>query len=155
MILSGVLQVRKNLEELIKLYPRAAKVAMYNEAQGVWAEAVKRAPIKDGFLRKSGYVAPPARTPADEPIEVGFSMPYAIIQHERTDFNHPRGGEAKYLENAFRVRQGGMAQRLIDDIKRLIERHSAEPSLRQAPTRPTQGRKRRLKVRIRTERRKR
>jgi len=30
---------------------------------------------------------------------VGFNTPYALKQHERTDFNHPKGGKAKYLED--------------------------------------------------------
>lgn len=32
--------------------------------------------------------------------EVSFNTPYAAYQHERTDLDHPRGGEAKYLERA-------------------------------------------------------
>jgi len=31
--------------------------------------------------------------------EVGFNTPYALVQHERLDFNHPKGGKAKYLED--------------------------------------------------------
>jgi hypothetical protein len=31
--------------------------------------------------------------------EVGFNTPYALAQHERLDFNHPKGGKAKYLED--------------------------------------------------------
>ena len=30
---------------------------------------------------------------------VVYETEYAIIQHERTDFAHPRGGQAKYLED--------------------------------------------------------
>ena len=30
---------------------------------------------------------------------VGFNEPYALAQHERLDFHHPKGGKAKYLED--------------------------------------------------------
>lgn len=29
---------------------------------------------------------------------VGFNTPYALVQHERLDYHHPKGGKAKYLE---------------------------------------------------------
>lgn len=31
-------------------------------------------------------------------VVVGFSAPYAVYQHEVLWYNHPRGGQAKYLE---------------------------------------------------------
>ena len=36
-------------------------------------------------------------------ILVGYSLPYAVRQHEELDFNHPGGGKAKYLEDPFRA----------------------------------------------------
>ena len=36
--------------------------------------------------------------------EVGFNTPYALAQHERLDFNHPKGGKAKYLEDNLKER---------------------------------------------------
>ena len=31
---------------------------------------------------------------------VRFTAPHAYLQHENLDYQHPDGGEAKYLENA-------------------------------------------------------
>ena len=41
-----------------------------------------------------------ALAPARGSIEgyVRFNTPYAVAQHERLDFVHPKGGKAKYLE---------------------------------------------------------
>lgn len=33
--------------------------------------------------------------------EVGYSLPYALRQHEDMSYNHPKGGQAKYLEQPF------------------------------------------------------
>jgi len=38
--------------------------------------------------------------------EVGFDQPYALAQHERLDFNHPKGGKAKYLEDNLKLQAG-------------------------------------------------
>jgi len=35
---------------------------------------------------------------------VAFNMPYALVQHERLDFHHPKGGKAKYLEDNLKQR---------------------------------------------------
>lgn len=32
-----------------------------------------------------------------------YDGPYAAVQHERTDFRHPRGGQAKYAEETWIV----------------------------------------------------
>ena len=33
---------------------------------------------------------------------VSFNTPYALEQHERLDFHHPKGGKAKYLEDTLK-----------------------------------------------------
>ncbi len=38
--------------------------------------------------------------------EVGFNTPYALVQHERLDFHHPKGGKAKYLEDNLKQQAG-------------------------------------------------
>ncbi|MEA4884260.1 MAG: hypothetical protein VB144_11515 [Clostridia bacterium] len=35
-------------------------------------------------------------------VIVGFSVPYAAAQHEGVDFDHPKGGKAKFLEDAIK-----------------------------------------------------
>lgn len=33
-------------------------------------------------------------------VTIGFGVPYAAAQHERDDFDHPKGGRSKYLQAA-------------------------------------------------------
>lgn len=56
-----------------------------------------KVPIRDHHLQESGTV-----TVAGTEAAVSYNTPYAVIQHERLDFHHPKGGEAKYLEKALR-----------------------------------------------------
>lgn len=84
------------------------------------SEGVRRAPVAEGTLRGSGTahfggerIATGAdfdpQAAGDEGLTggagtdetsalVAFNTVYAEAQHERTDFVHPKGGEAKYLE---------------------------------------------------------
>jgi hypothetical protein len=58
-------------------------------------------PVDVGTLKGSGYVTLPNMQNNNIIVEQGFggeAKDYAIVQHERTDFHHPGGGEAKYLE---------------------------------------------------------
>lgn len=73
----------------------AAQEALVGVAREVLAEAQTRAPVDDGDLRKSGRV-----TVGSLEARVRFVSPIAWLQHERLDYQHPQGGEAKYLENA-------------------------------------------------------
>lgn len=54
-------------------------------------------PIDTGQLRDSGFISNPFQTPNGWEVAIGFAEPYALIQHERLDYNHPHG-QAKYLE---------------------------------------------------------
>jgi hypothetical protein len=33
-------------------------------------------------------------------VTIGFGVPYAAVQHERDDFDHPKGGRSKFLQQA-------------------------------------------------------
>lgn len=93
--------------------------AMADVALDCLGRAVERAPVETGDLRGSGFaevnqstiamgnqngdidmLGAPGEASGDE-IEagIGFTAPYAFVQHEHTEFNHPLGGQAKYLES--------------------------------------------------------
>lgn len=67
----------------------------------VLGRAVDLAPVEEGTLRGS---ADRDTTIAGNTIVVvgSFSTVYAARQHEELDWNHPRGGQAKYLEAPFK-----------------------------------------------------
>lgn len=75
----------------------AAAAGLREAGMQVLRDARTRVPVDDGVLRKSGGISQDRFT--DE-VAVSFSAPHAWLVHEKTEFQHPNGGEAKYLENA-------------------------------------------------------
>lgn len=57
--------------------------------------AVANAPVDDGDLRDSAEVRVDGLSG-----EVVFNVRHAAVQHERMDYNHPKGGGPKFLEQA-------------------------------------------------------
>lgn len=126
--MKGLREMERKLEHLLlRQVPEKAGRDVRDLAFAVAGEAMRRAPVDTGHLRDSGYVTMQdnliARgsggslqiigqgTLTGEVLtaKIGFNATtpdgrysYALIQHERTDFHHPRGGEAKYLENSMR-----------------------------------------------------
>lgn len=81
--------------------------AIQDVAQDVASQGSLRAPFEFGVLRASIYAETAFKI--DEikkriTVNVVARTPYAFVQHEREDFNHPRGGEAKYLTKPFQER---------------------------------------------------
>lgn len=92
----------------------AVQQATYRAAASIQTLAVSRTPIEQGDLRGSTTLrmvdeASAART------EISYNMIYAARQHEETGWNHPRGGQAKYLESAMQDGQ--------DEAKAIIRNH--------------------------------
>lgn len=67
-----------------------------------------------------------ARLPHDKAgkleVIVGFSEPYALRIHEGVGFNHPRGGEAKFLETPYKANQSRYIKLIGDAIKREVDK---------------------------------
>jgi len=55
--------------------------------------------------------------------QVGFNAPYALVQHERLDFHHPKGGKAKYLEDNVK----GQADAYQRNLNKHLQGALAEP----------------------------
>lgn len=72
-----------------------AALGLRDAAEYVLGEAVDLVPHELGDLQDSG------QTSVDEEelvAAVSFDTPYAVVQHERMDFQHDAGRQAKYLE---------------------------------------------------------
>jgi hypothetical protein len=65
-----------------------------------------------------------ALSPAGLPDEivgiVGFNTPYALAQHERLDFHHPKGGKAKYLEDPLKENVRRYGQHINKRLKTAV-----------------------------------
>lgn len=115
--LVGGSQLNAKLQTLAKKYPGAAAASIYQEGMRVWNFAAKRAPVEFGVLRNTAYVSPPEKGANGVRVEMGFGTQYARRQHEETTWRHPRGGEAKYLENAYTENSQGYLTRLGNRIE--------------------------------------
>ena len=74
---------------------QAALDTMRDTMQQVIDVAKTLVPVEEGDLRDSGKVIVDGLQVTGQ-----FSGPHAWLQHERLAYQHPRGGQAKYLEAA-------------------------------------------------------
>jgi hypothetical protein len=93
----------KRLNDLkrLKMMPYALEL--------VKEEAVRRCPIDTGALRNSARVKIRGNTGG-----ISFEMPYASYVHEILHYRHPVG-EAKFLENAWRVKKKEFLEALLEE----------------------------------------
>lgn len=104
----------------------AAAVAgpLYREAQGILSDSQPLVPVEFGTLKGSGHVTMPTVSIHGVEVTIGYggaARDYAIIQHERLDFQHPRGGQAKYLEQPALEHGATMGERLGPEFGKVIE----------------------------------
>lgn len=98
--LAGNEAIRREIKRIARLYPQGLATALYKVGVAILGDALPRTPVEFGVLRSSGYVSPPQGEGVKASVEVGFGTVYAVPQHERMDYRHPRGGGPKYLERA-------------------------------------------------------
>ena len=134
--ITGDREIRQRINELGKRYPKAMAAAVYKLGVAIMGNALPRVPVEFGALRASGYVAPPEGEGAEADVELGFGTVYAVPQHERTDYKHPRGGEAKYLEKAVDQLAPNALQMLSQWAEELAK-SGGQWSASTLPTRPT------------------
>lgn len=68
------------------------------EAEDILARSQRDAPIEEGTLRGSGEIEIRETSFGAEAV-ISFNTPYAAKQHEELEYDHPRGGKPKYLED--------------------------------------------------------
>ena len=118
--LKGLKEATRNLNRRLKQVKNYTEKGVTDVVLDCLGKSVPRAPVDTGDLRGSGFarvnnttvasgpgrgstalsVKEAAGAAAGDKVEgvTGFSAPYAVVQHEDLSFNHPKGGEAKYLE---------------------------------------------------------
>lgn len=103
----GLRKVEANLNREIEKIRGRSRKRLFLAAGHIAGKASARAPVDKGDLRGSVVVRANHRHgPAVDASNlyslndayVVFEAPYAAAQHEHVEYNHPRGGEAKYLE---------------------------------------------------------
>lgn len=136
--LEGMIQAQAGLNRAIRQAGGATRAEVVEFGLEVLGEAVRRAPVDTGDLRASltmdvdgvtwasgteegGKEVHRSGDPGEgrAVIRIGTSgIPYAARQHEELGYNHPKGGEAKYLENPLNE----LASQLVEKIRARVQR---------------------------------
>ncbi len=134
----GLKQLERQFNKKAEKLERGNSKALTDVVLDLAGESIRKAPVDLGDLRGSGQAAIEGQVIAKgnkdgnltmsgiapknaQSGSVEFTAPYARIQHERLDFKHPQGGEAKYLENPFRKNSKKYIDHIADAAKKSIE----------------------------------
>jgi hypothetical protein len=133
------------IKEAVKIAEEAGLKALRTGAEAILTEAIDEAPIDTGTLRRSGtvtvgklpdsariYEAAEAGNEMkdaftenigkEKAVYISFNTPYARRQHEELDYEHPRGGKAKYLETPFNANKKKVIKYAERKIKEALKR---------------------------------
>lgn len=119
-------EFHRELERAGDKVERAAAAAIYSEAQWIIADSVPLVPWEEGILKGSYVVLPPRLSGYGWEVTFGYggaASDYAEIQHEREDYNHPRGGQAKYLLTAVQMHEATLDARLARHTRFFLARN--------------------------------
>ena len=102
---SGLAEASKHLTKFIRTVETVPTQILLEEAPRIEETAKIRTPEKTGKLKESVKVrvSRDKRRPGLYAQASAFNRgyDYALIQHENLSYNHPNGGQAKFLESAF------------------------------------------------------
>lgn len=103
--------------------------AATREAMRTWGYRVmatsrhKYVPVLTGELIQSGRVSGPHVQPDGTiRMELDYLAPYALEQHETLWYKHPRGGQAKFLEQAVYDHRNELLQIVKEELSRAIRK---------------------------------
>lgn len=103
----------KQLANALKRNPALTSKKVKAIALDLQGKSAKLAPVDIGDLRNNCNADLSKATGDKARATVGYSLPYALRQHEELSYNHPKGGQAKFLEQPFRENE----KRYIELIK--------------------------------------
>lgn len=116
---TGIAEAIKDLSKTLKRLDTVPEQILAEEAPRIQAEARLLTPVESGKL-KSHVNVQVSRSKSTPGIyatasAVKKNYDYAGIQHENTHYNHPNGGQAKFLEIPF-----------VRGVERITERMESE-----------------------------
>ena len=102
---SGLSEASKHLTKFLRTVETVPTQILLEEAPRIEETAKVRTPEKTGKLKESVKVrvSRDKRRPGlyAQASARNHGYDYALIQHENLSYNHPNGGQAKFLESAF------------------------------------------------------
>jgi len=135
---------RWRTKEAVRIAEQAGIKALQTGAEAILTEAIDETPIDTGTLRRSGTVtvgklpdsariyeaaeagnemkdAFPEPVGKEKAVYISFNTPYARRQHEELDYEHPRGGKAKYLETPFNANKKKVLKYADKQIRKALK----------------------------------
>lgn len=114
--------VRWNPDSVIATFHDAGNAELKDELDAMLdkSKSHENVPVLTTALRESGYVNGPLEVGPIVKFAIGYDTHYALLQHENLDFNHPRGGRAKYLEIPLGEALTKMPERVANGINRRL-----------------------------------
>lgn len=109
-----------NENELKARITDGARAGVADAAQAIATVSQELTPVLEGVLRASTFVHLPVEHDGEVLSGVGNNVIYAARQHEETGWNHPRGGQAKFMETAMNQNTDAVRQTIINHIKGAI-----------------------------------
>lgn len=85
----------------------------------ILGESQKLVPVDTGTLKRSGTTQSSKK---DHSVTISYNTPYARKQHEDNTLNHPRGGQAKYLERPFNEKSGEAETYIADALQKKLRK---------------------------------
>ncbi|MGF9711718.1 hypothetical protein [Paenibacillus naphthalenovorans] len=137
--LKGLKEAQKAFQKRVDQLEDYTSKAFTEIILDLTGKSVALAPVDNGDLRgsgkgeingvviaegeKNGSIKAKGEAPEAEKLEgiVSFNTPYALRQHEELTWNHPQGGQAKYLEQPFVQNQNKYIKHLADSVKKAVE----------------------------------
>lgn len=118
MEIRGLAELNAKLRELANTSQEAAERELADIALDLAGNCSNAAPVDLGDLR--GDLANPREVNELE-WKVGSDLDYCATQHEHTEYNHPRGGGAKFIERPFNENKDRYIEEIGNAIMRELE----------------------------------
>lgn len=115
---TGLKQAQRAFSDRLKNIQNYAPKAIKDVSFDLLGKSVALAPVDTGDLRGSGKVD---FSNGGLNSEVSFNTPYALRQHEELSYNHPQGGQAKYLEEPFNKNKSKYIKHIEDSVRRAVD----------------------------------
>jgi hypothetical protein len=130
--LKGLNDVMNEIQEEIDKLQTKSEEGLKNALLFVATESQNKAPVEFGDLRGSVLVEMDGNVVAEGNEQGGLSIvgnasgtagsvsyntPYAATQHEHTEFDHPLGGQAKYLESVLTSEKDRILQFIAGELE--------------------------------------
>ena len=98
MTLEAKMEINWEDAEVMAEYLDRARVGLRSVGEFIMEEANKTVPLEEGDLSASSATKVTGRHLGELKVRMGYTSPYALIQHEDTEMKHDGIGRAKWFQ---------------------------------------------------------